>query len=249
VFRDRQPAGEAVDNIKWEVQGGSVVRWHLILPNPLEMMELFLDNPIYYLANWWSTFSVSLTASILSFLLAFIIAMAGLRAPIVANVISPMATLSQSFPLQAIAPLVIIALGVGFHTKLAIASSIAIFPIYIAMASALNHIPRVQSAHLKETRASFWTGVLFVRLPFALPAIIAATKVGFTLAVLGAVVAEFIQPDEGLGRIILNAQSQYNINIIYLCVLLLIIQGLSIFYILTRIETHLTSARTLEVGT
>jgi ABC-type nitrate/sulfonate/bicarbonate transport system permease component len=150
------------------------MRWDLILPNPLHMAELFCENPLYYIDNWWSTLWVSAAASLLSLLMSFVVAVAGLRFPFIARLISPITALSQSFPLQAIAPLIIIALGVGFHSKLAIASLISFFPIYISMASALQHTPKVYLAYLKVTKASFWGGVRFVRLPIALPAIVAA---------------------------------------------------------------------------
>lgn len=63
-------------------------------------------------------------------------------------------------------------------------------------------------------------------------------KVGFTLAVLGAVVAEFMQPDVGLGRMILLAQSQYQVETLYLCIVLLIIQGLFFYISLSYLEKY-----------
>jgi NitT/TauT family transport system permease protein len=87
---------------------------------------------------------------------------------------------------------------------------------------------------------------MFIRLPIALPFIVASTKVGFTLAVLGAVVAEFMMPNEGLGREILMAHSQYNINVIYLCVFFLIIQGLAVYALISVFETRLRNARKTE---
>lgn len=219
------------------------MRWDLILPNPTIMWQRFTDNPWYFLENWWSTFSVSICASALSLLVAIALSVAGLRYPVVERALSPLVAISQSFPLQAIAPLLLIALGTGFHSKLVIALLIALLPIYEATASALRATPKAHVAHLRVLKARFLDGIILVRLPAALPAIVAATKVGFTLAVLGAVVAEFIQPDKGLGRVILAAQSQFDANIIYVCITLLALQGGCIYLTLTQFERRLTSAR------
>jgi NitT/TauT family transport system permease protein len=77
-----------------------------------------------------------------------------------------------------------------------------------------------------------------------LPALISAAKVGFTLAVLGAVVAEFIHPDKGLGYLILVAQSSYNVEVIYVCVLLLIMQGIAVYGGLSVLENKIIRNRT-----
>ena len=92
-------------------------------------------------------------------------------------------------------------------------------------------------------RSSFLKSIIHIRLPAALPAILSSAKIGFTLAVLGAVVAEFIQPDKGLGHVILVAQSSYNIEVIYICVLLLIVQGVAVYTGISLLEQRIISKR------
>lgn len=156
---------------------------------------------------------------------------------------SPVVALSQSFPLQAIAPLIIMVLGVGFLTKSVIAFLIAFFPLYNACVISLQTTPKPLLAKLSICRAPFTSGVFLVRLPASLPNILAATKVGFTLAVLGAVVAEFIQPDKGLGYLILIAQASYDVEVIFIAVGMLMIQGVTVFSILTFFEARLVEER------
>lgn len=215
----------------------------VLVPDIERMASLILAQPGYFLMHWWSTFSVSIFASILSTIAALGLAVLGLRYTIVERVFSPIVAMSQSFPLQAIAPLILIAVGTGFHSKLLIAFLIALFPIYSATTNSLKSTPSVFRSYLKVTQASFIDGVMLVRLPIALPAIVGATKVGFTLAVLGAVVAEFIQPDSGIGRIIMLAHSQYDSDIIYISVLMLMAQGMTVFGILNLLEKSLLKKR------
>lgn len=219
------------------------MRWGLLLPDIGRMIRLLSEHPGHFFSNWWFTFAVSFTASVLALFLALLISIIALRVRLVDLVLAPTVAMSQSFPLQAIAPIIIIVMGVGLHTKLSIAFVIAFFPIYSACLTALKTTPRPINAYLAICRAPFWSGVLRCRIPAALPALTSATKVGFTLAVLGAVVAEFIQPDRGLGHLILVAQSNYDVDVIYICVAFLLVQGLVVYGTLSYVEARLIANR------
>lgn len=214
------------------------MRWDILLPNLREMKTLFLEQFDYYMQNWWATFSVSIVGAVLALLLALILAIIALRIKAVDIIMMPIVALSQSFPLQAITPLIIIVFGVGFMTKSLVAFLIAFFPIYGACITAIKTTPNNLLCFAKIYQAQFYKEVYFVRIPYALPAIISSAKVGFTLAVLGAVVAEFMQPDIGIGKVILLAQSQYQIEALYICVLLLIVQGLFVYISLSLLERY-----------
>jgi NitT/TauT family transport system permease protein len=156
-----------------------------------------------------------------------------------------MAAVSQSFPLQALGPVIIIVLGTGFSTKALIALTITFFPIQSAIATAFLDTPAQYLMHSRVCRADFLTTFFHVQLPFALPRTISAIKVGFTLSVIGAVVAEFISPQGGIGEILLIAQSSFNIEAIYICLFILIVQGLSIYLVLSWLERRVASTRSI----
>ena len=214
------------------------IRWEILLPNLQEVKILLLEQFDIFMKNWWATFSVSFTGAFFAILIALVLSIIALRMKVVDILMMPIVALSQSFPLQAITPLIIIILGIGFQTKVVIAFLIAFFPIYGACITALKTTPTNLLNFATIYQASFLKEIYYVRIPYALPAIISSMKVGFTLAVLGAVVAEFIQPDMGLGRMILLAQSQYQIETLYLCILLLMIQGLTFYVGLSFIEKY-----------
>jgi NitT/TauT family transport system permease protein len=182
------------------------------------------------------TFSVSTAAALSALSCAILTAIIALRLHIIDTLMIPLVALSQSFPLQAITPLILIIMGTGFFTKLIIAFIISFFPIYSACITAMKTTPNHILYFSKIYNAGFIMEVVYIRIPYALPAIISSAKVGFTLSVLGAVIAEFIQPSEGLGRIILLAQSQYQINNLYICIILLMIQGITVYVSLSKLE-------------
>jgi NitT/TauT family transport system permease protein len=212
------------------------MHWSLLLPNLPRASSLLLENRAHFLFHWWATLSVSLTASLLSLLVALVASFLTIRFRFLGAIISPLVALSQSFPLQSIAPLLIIAMGIGYHTKVAIAFIISFFPIYVSCVTALKTVPAPIVAFLTVCNAQPLKSIWHGRFPAALPAIISAAKVGFTLAVLGAVVAEFIQPDKGIGHLLLLAQSNYDVDIIYICIFLLILQGLTVYGVLSWAE-------------
>lgn len=214
------------------------MRWDILLPDLLEMKVLLFEQFNIFIKNWWATFSVSIVGSILAIVVALMIAIIALKLKLIDTIMMPIVALSQSFPLQAITPLIIILLGIGFRTKVLVAFLIAFFPIYSACITALKTTPRNLLCFSIIYQANFFKEIYYIRVPYALPAIISSMKVGFTLAVLGAVVAEFMQPDVGLGRLILLAQSQYQIETLYLCIILLIIQGLFFYISLSYLEKY-----------
>jgi ABC-type nitrate/sulfonate/bicarbonate transport system permease component len=221
-------------------------RWGLLVPHPRQVFHFAIDHGRYLLENWWATFSVSTAAAGLALLSALLLSALATRFRLFDIAFAPVVAASQSFPLQAIAPLLIIALGIGFHTKLAIAFIIAFFPMYGACATALKETPPPLLAYLAVCHTSFRRGMWYVRIPAALPAIVSSAKVGFTLAVLGAVVAEFIQPDVGLGSLLVVGQSDYDVTLIYTCILLLMFQGLFIYGIAWALEIRLLRSRVAQ---
>lgn len=215
----------------------------LLLPKLDNIEKLWNEQLGFLMSNWWSTLSVALTASLVALLLTVIMSFIIIRWPIIKKPLGPFLAASQSFPLQAVAPLIIIVMGTGFFTKFTIAALIAFFPMFASYHSSMETVPIRFVNYAKLCKATPWQIILNIRFKFSLPQLAASSKVGFTLATLGAVVAEFIQPDHGLGRILLIAQSDFNATLIYACIVMLLIQGVTVFILLETIENRLASRR------
>jgi NitT/TauT family transport system permease protein len=225
------------------------MNWELLLPNGQVLWNHIVNNWYYFAQNWWDTFSVSFMACTLAASFGFILALVSLRWPLIDIFIGPIIAISQSFPLQALAPIIVIIAGSGTFTRILVAFIITFFPIYGSLSNALREIPDNVTAFLKVCRAPFLESVILVKAPYALPRIISGLKVGFTLSVVGTVVAEFIAPQAGLGKVLLIAQSTYDIEVIYICISLLIIQGLIIYISLSAFEKQALRNRNLAVST
>jgi NitT/TauT family transport system permease protein len=111
-------------------------------------------------------------------------------------------------PKVALAPMILVWLGTGLESKLAIVWLVAFFPIIVDTAAGLRSTPKelIELAH--SLNASPLQVFLKVQLPAALPFIVTGAKVAITLAVIGAVIGEFVGSSEGLGFLLLSATSQ-----------------------------------------
>ncbi|MEM6360863.1 MAG: ABC transporter permease subunit [Bacteroidota bacterium] len=116
------------------------------------------------------------------------------------NFILPVIIISQVIPLITLAPLFIILFGVGVKSKIMMASLLCFFPIFINFANGV----RLINKEIKEIsiiyNASTLQKVLYIYFPLSLPNIMAGMKIASTLAVIGAIVAEFNGAEIGLGK-------------------------------------------------
>jgi NitT/TauT family transport system permease protein len=113
----------------------------------------------------------------------------------------------QSLPKVAVAPLVILWLGFGMESKIVLVALITFFPILINTLSGLSIVDAQRMDLMRVLKASRWQQFRFVRLPSAAPAIFAGLNIAAVLALTGAIVAEFVGAQRGLGVLLLQAQT------------------------------------------
>lgn len=113
----------------------------------------------------------------------------------------------QSLPKVAVAPLVILWLGFGIESKIVLVALITFFPILINTLSGLSIVDAQRMDLMRVLKASRWQQFRFVRLPSAAPSIFAGLNIAAVLALTGAIVAEFVGAQRGLGVLLLQAQT------------------------------------------
>lgn len=156
--------------------------------------------------------------------------------PLAAKMIYPFLVTLQSTPKSALAPLFIVWFGFGLTPKIAVVFLIAFFPIVVNTVVGLTSI---EEEKLNLARVSGFTSrgtFRHIRVPHALPAVFAGLKVGILLALTGAVVAEFVGADSGLGYLIVVAGSTLNTPRLFAALLLLVFMGISLFVLVDFVE-------------
>jgi NitT/TauT family transport system permease protein len=163
----------------------------------------------------------------------------------------PLLVASQSVPKIAIAPLLIFWAGIGIFPKVLVAFAIAFFPIVIDTVAGLRAV-EPEMLHLARSMGAGERKIfLKIRFPGALPHIFAGVKVAVTLAVVGAVVGEFIQADQGLGYVLQQATAVLNTRLGFAAILILALIGIVLFVAVEVLERWLTpwsAARRTELA-
>jgi NitT/TauT family transport system permease protein len=184
----------------------------------------------------WITLLASLYGFLLAFALGVPIAVAITSSRVLSLMFYPLLIATQSVPKVALAPLILIWLGTGMTSKLAIAWLVAFFPIVVDTATGLRNTPADLLDLAASVQANRFQTFCKIRLPAALPFIISGSKVAITLAVIGAVIGEFIGSNDGLGNLMLVANSQINMPLAFAALFGLAILGVALYAAVVAVE-------------
>src|SRR5919204_399170 len=150
--------------------------------------------------------------------------------------IYPLLVAFQTMPKAAIAPIFVVWLGAGINSKILIAFTIAFFPIVIDTAIGLRSAPQEVVNVVRSMGATGLQVFWFVRFPNALPNIFGGLKVASTLAVVGAIVGEFVSAEKGLGYLVLVANGELNTTLVFASVVTLSLLGVIFYFLLELLE-------------
>jgi NitT/TauT family transport system permease protein len=135
--------------------------------------------------------------------------------PMLRRTLYPLIVLFQGLPKVALAPLFVIWFGYGLASKVLMAFLFAFFPVVVATLGGLTGTPEHLLEHFRAIRASPLTTFLRLRIPSALPSIMDGCKTAMPLAVIGAIVGEFVGSENGLGHMILEANANARTDLLF----------------------------------
>ena len=157
--------------------------------------------------------------------------------------LSPYIVASQSVPIVAIAPLLVIWFGPGRLSKIMISALIVFFPILINTIVGIRSVPEELRDLMRSLRATRWQVFSQLEVPAAMPVLLGGLKVGATLSVIGAVVGELVGANEGLGFLINIGRGVYDTTLVYVSVFMLIAMAMSLFSLVVLLERYLLAWR------
>jgi NitT/TauT family transport system permease protein len=156
--------------------------------------------------------------------------------PLLANTIYPLLVLTQSIPKVALAPVLVVLLGTNEMPRVVITFLVAFFPLVLAIATGLNGVPAELIELGRVCRAGRWQELVRIRLPYAIPFIFSGLKAAITLSVVGAVVAEFVNADRGLGYLIVTSTAFFQVATAWAALIVLSIIGIVLFQVVVIVE-------------
>jgi NitT/TauT family transport system permease protein len=155
------------------------------------------------------------------------------------RVLYPILVASQAVPKVALAPILLVALGYSIMPKIIVAFLIAFFPVVVNTVTGLGSVDRDTLNLMRSMGASKFDIFLKVRFPHAVPSMISGFKVAIALAVVGAVVGEFVGSRSGLGYYMLLATGNFDTPLVFACVFFLTGMGIILFYTVGLLEVVL----------
>ena len=201
-----------------------------------------------FIDHTWVTLYETLGGFALSIAVGVPLAVLIVYSPVMRSAVYPLIVLAQSVPKIAIAPVLLLIVGYGAIPKIIVAFLVAFFPVVVDTATGLAATPPELLDLSRSYRASPFKTFLKVRLPMALPFFFAGAKVAITLAVIGAVVGEFVGSDKGLGYVILSATSYWKTELAFSAMLLLSLMAILLFGAVSRAERLLCPWLAPETG-
>jgi NitT/TauT family transport system permease protein len=157
------------------------------------------------------------------------------------RLLSPYIVASQSVPVVAIAPLIVIWFGAGLLSKVLIAALIVFFPVLINTIVGLRSVPIGLRDLMRSLQATPWEIFRLLEVPAALPIFLGGLRVGATLAVIGAVVGEFVGADRGLGFLVNLGRGLYDTALVFVAVFTLVTLAMLLYGAVVLIENRLLS--------
>jgi len=208
----------------------------IVLPSPLDILRASISNWDLLLRESWPTFLESLLGFGLAVAIGIPVAVCVANSRVLNLTLYPILIATQSIPKVAVAPIILVWFGLGMQSKLVIAFLVAFFPIVVDTAAGMRATPAgllELSRSLRASRLQIFTKVQF---PAALPFIFAGAKVAVTLAVIGAVIGEFIGSVNGLGNLLLTANSQLDSPLAWAALVWLSALGIALFAAVVVVE-------------
>jgi NitT/TauT family transport system permease protein len=166
------------------------------------------------------------------------------RSALAERLLSPYIVAAQATPILALAPLIALWFGSGLASKVVICALIVFFPVAVATMVGIRAVDARLLELGRSLRATRWQVFRHLELPAATPQILGGMRVGVTLAVVGAIVAEWAAPGErGLGMLVLLARgSLFDIPLMFAALITIALIGVALYLLVVLVERRLVGA-------
>jgi NitT/TauT family transport system permease protein len=219
-----------------------LVRWQgypsFILPGPARVWSRFVavaaDGSLA--AHARQTLSEVLLGLALGLSIAVLLGYGLAKSPLLERVLSPYIVASQAIPIVALAPLLVIWFGFGELSKILVCALTVFFPMLVSTIVGIRSVEPDLRALMRSLQAGRWQTFSMLEVPGALPVLFAGLKVAVTLAVIGAVVGEFVGADRGLGYLVNLARGLLDTPLLFVALLLLVVMALTLYSIVALLE-------------
>ena len=226
----------------WEVAVRLYAVPSVILPAPSAIGARFAADLPMILSDLWQTLvKGALTGWLLGAALAVLTAIAIDRSPFLQRGLLPIGNFVAALPIVGIAPILVMWFGFDWQSKAAVVVVMVFFPILVNMVAGLAATDALQRDQVATWNAGYWQALGKLRLPAAMPFLFNGLKITTTLALIGAIVAEFFgSPTRGMGFRISTAVGQMDLPLVWAEILMAALAGSAFYAIVALAERRVT---------
>ena len=226
----------------WELATIGFAIPHVLLPAPSLVGEAITSSIPTLAADFNQTI---IKAVIPGFLLGnfvgFSVAVVADKIPFLRRGLLPVGNLVSAIPIVGIAPIMVMWFGFDWHSKVAVVVIMTFFPMLVNTIAGLGQSDAMEKDLLRSYGASYWQSFFKLRLPNALPFVFNALKINSTLALIGAIVAEFFgTPIVGMGFRISIEVGRMNIEMVWASIAVAALAGSTFYGVLALLERRVT---------
>lgn len=208
----------------------------ILVPSPLAVFTRLAEAPQFYAIHSWQTLQETLVGFLVAVFLGVVLAMLIVSSRFLEETVMLLLIAFNAIPKVAIAPLFVVWMGTGLMPKIAISATIAVFVIVIDLVAGFKSVDKDMLDLARSLRGSRWKTLRLIQFPHALPHLFSGMKVATMLALIGAVVGEFVSSDSGLGYLIMLAQGSFDTVQIFASLIMLGLIGMLLFYLVEWVE-------------
>ncbi len=210
----------------------------VLLPAPAWIGQMLIDRWDTLAGDWVQTVAKAVVVGwALGSGLGFAVGVAIDRAPFLQRGLLPLASLTSTVPLVAVAPIMVMWFGFEWPSKAAVVVLMTFFPMLVATLAGLQAAGRLELELMKTYAAGYTRTLRDLRLPMAMPFLFSALKVNATLALIGAIVAEFFgSPTVGLGFRISTEAARMNMGLVWSAIVVAAVTGSAAYALLVQLE-------------
>ena len=232
----------------WEawVRLAETPRW--LLPPPSAVARSLVDDRDLLVDHGWVTLQAVLLGFGLALVAGILLATAIDASVVLERAVYPIVIASQTVPIVALAPLLLIWFGYGLLPKVLVAALIGFFPIAVNTVDGLRAVDREVLDLLRTFGAGRWARFRLAKLPEALPFVFSGAKVAITVCVIGAVFGELVGASAGLGYLMTRSTAQFLTARVFASIAVLSLMGVGLFALVAIAERLLLPWRRYTSG-
>jgi NitT/TauT family transport system permease protein len=220
----------------WQLAVSALPIPAFVLPSPLAVWRTAAAFGTNWIPHALATITVALAGFAVAIVIGVALAIIIVHSRVLAQVLTPALVILQIVPKIAFAPLFLVWFGLGALPIIVVTFLVAFFPMVVNATVGLSDIERDLIDLTRVLRLGWWRVLWSIRFPSALPHLFSGLKIASTLAVIGAIIGEFVGSNKGLGYLILIANNNLNTPLALGAIVLISVFGLILYAAIVLIE-------------